>query len=87
MIYLKVQSNYKTILSYCLKCREKTDIKNRRFVKTKHGRIMVSSNCGNCGGKKSRFIKQQEASRILSSLGVGTPLGKIPSVGPILFYR
>ena len=33
-----------------------------------------------CGRKKSRFIKEQEASRLLSSLGLKTP---IPSILPI----
>ena len=27
------------MLSYCLKCREKSDNKNPRFIKTKNGRI------------------------------------------------
>ena len=35
--------------------------------------------------KKSKFIKQQEASELLSSLGIKTPLSKIPLVGPLLF--
>ena len=35
--------------------------------------------------KKSKFIKQQEASGLLSSLGTKTPLSKIPLVGPFLF--
>ena len=32
--------------------------------------------------KKSNFIKEQEASRVLSSLRIKTHLGKIPLVGP-----
>ena len=35
--------------------------------------------------KKSKFIKQQEASRLLSNLGIKIPLSKIPLVGPLLF--
>ena len=35
--------------------------------------------------KKSRFVKKQEASVSLSSLGIKTPLSKIHSVGPLLF--
>ena len=31
-----------------------------------------------CGGKKSRFVKKQEARGVLSSLGLKTPLNKIP---------
>ena len=46
---------------------------------------MLLSNCAICGSKKSRFIKKQEASGILSSLGLKTPLTKIPLLGDILF--
>ena len=35
--------------------------------------------------KKLKFIKQQEGSGLLSSLGIKTPLNKIPLVGPLLF--
>ena len=31
-----------------------------------------------CGIEKSRFMKQQEAKGLLSSLGIKTPLNKIP---------
>ena len=35
--------------------------------------------------KKSKFIKKPEVSGLLSSLGIKTPLSKIPLVGPLLF--
>ena len=38
-----------------------------------------------CNSKESKFIKKQEASGLLSSLGIKTPLTKIPFVGPLLF--
>ena len=31
-----------------------------------------------CGTKKSKFIKEQEAKRLLSNLGIKTPLSNIP---------
>ena len=34
---------------------------------------------------KKKIIKQQEASGLLSSLGVKIPLSKFPFVGPLLF--
>ena len=73
------------MLSYCLKCRKNTESKNPKVVKTKNGRIMLSSNCEVCDSKKSKFIKEQKASRLLSSLRIKTPLSKIPIVGPLLF--
>ena len=38
-----------------------------------------------CGIKKSRFVKEQEVKRLLNSLGLKTPLNKIPVLGSILF--
>ena len=48
---------------------------------------MISSNCAVCGSKKSKFLKEQEASVLLSSLGIRTPLSQIPLLGPLLFQR
>ena len=73
------------MLSYCLKCRKNTESKNPKVARTKNGRIMLLSKCAVCDSKKSKFIKQQEASGLLSSLGIKTPLSKIPLVGPLLF--
>ena len=70
---------------YCLKCRKNTESKNPEAAKTKNGRIMLLLNCVSCDSKKSKFIKQQEVSGLLSSLGIKTPLSKIPLVGPLLF--
>ena len=46
---------------------------------------MLLSKYVTCRRKKSRFIKKQEASGILSSLGFKTPLRKISLFGHILF--
>ena len=73
------------MLSYCLKCRKNTESKTPKVARTKNGRIMLLSKCAVCDSKKSKFIKQQEASGLLSSLGIKTPLSKIPLVGPLLF--
>ena len=35
--------------------------------------------------KKSKFVKQQEASGLLSSLRIRIPLSQIPLVGHLLF--
>ena len=39
----------------------------------------------NSNSKKSKFIKEQEASGLLSSLEIKTPSSKIPLVDPLLF--
>ena len=46
---------------------------------------MLLSKCAVCDSKKSKFIKEQEASGLLSSLGIKTPLSKIPLLGLLLF--
>ena len=50
-------------------------------MKTKNGRIMLSSNCVVCGSKKSRFVIKQKVSGSLSSLGIRTSLSQISLVG------
>ena len=73
------------MLSCCLKCKKNTEKINPRVSKTSNGKTMLLSKCAPCGSKKSRYIKKQEASGILSSLGLKTTLSKIPSFGDILF--
>ena len=46
---------------------------------------MLLSKCAVCHSKKLRFIKEQEASGLLSSLGIKTPLSKISLLAPLLF--
>ena len=46
---------------------------------------MILSKCAICSNKKLRFIKNQEAKRLLENLGLRTPLGKVPLLGDILF--
>ena len=46
---------------------------------------MILSKCAICGSKKLRFIKNQEAKELLSSLGLKTTLSKVPIWGCILF--
>ena len=46
---------------------------------------MVLSKCAIRGSKKSRFIKNQEAKGLLRTLGIKTPLSKVPILGDILF--
>ena len=73
--------------SYCfiVKCRNNTENINQRVSKTSNGRTMVLTKCEICGSKKSRFIKNQEAKRLLSNLGLRTPLSKVPILGDIFF--
>ena len=83
--------------SYCVKCRKNTENLNSKIFKTKNGRLIMQSKCADCGIKKSRFVKEQEAKgllrfvkeqeakELLSSLGLKTRLSKIPLFGDIFF--
>ena len=66
------------MLTYCVKCRKNTENVNSKIFKTKNGRLIMQSKCTDCGIKKSRFAKEQEAKGLLSTLGIKTPLSKIP---------
>ena len=66
------------MLSYCLKCRKNTESINPKISETSNGKTIS-------GSKKSKFIKKQEAKGLLSSLGIRTPLRKIPLLGDVLF--
>ena len=68
-----------------MKCRKNTESKNPKIARTKNGRIILLWKCAVCDSKKSKFIKDQEASGLWSSLGIKTPLSKILLVGPLLF--
>ena len=73
------------MLSNCLNCRKITESKNPKVPRTKNGRIMILSKCAACESKKSKFIKEQEGSGLLSNLGIKTPFSKIPLLGPLCF--
>ena len=60
------------MLLYCLKCPKDTESKNPKVTRTKNGRIMLLSKCAVYDSKKSNFIKEKEASGLLSSLGIKT---------------
>ena len=62
-----------------------TEYKNPKVVRTKNGRIMLLSKCVVCNGRKSKFLKKQEAKGLLSSIGIRAPLSQIPLLGPLLF--
>ena len=50
------------MLSYNMKCRKNKESKNRNVVRTKNERMMLLSKCVVCDSKKSKFVKEPEAS-------------------------
>ena len=73
------------MLLYCLKCKKNTESINPKVSKTTNGKTMILSKCVICGSKKSKFIQEQQPKRLLSNLGLRTPLNKIQVLGDILF--
>ena len=61
------------MLSYCLKCGKNTESKNQTAVRTKKRRRMLLSKRAVCDSQNLKFIEEQEASGLLSSLGIKTP--------------
>ena len=70
-----------------MKGTKNAESKNQKVVRTKNGRIMLLSKCEVCDSKRSKFIKDQEASGLLCSLGIMKPLSKIPLFDSLLFQR
>ena len=73
------------MLSYCLKCKKNTESVNPKVSKATNDKAMILSTCAICDSKKSKFIKEQQAKKLLSNLGLRTPLNKIPVLRDILF--
>ena len=66
--------------TYCIVDKRKTPNLEPVIVQTKNGRYMLKSKCAVCGKIKTRFIKAQEASGLLSMLGLKTPLANVPGL-------
>ena len=62
-----------------------TDNINPRISKTNNNKTMLLWKCTVCSSKKLRFINIQEASGILSGLGLQTQLGKKSLFGDTFF--
>ena len=58
---------------------------NTKVSATSNGKTMILSKCAICSGKKSKFLKKQEAKGLLSNLGIRTPLSKPPLLDDDLF--
>ena len=61
-----------------MKCKKNTENIDPKMFRTKNNRLIMQSKCCNCGIKKSRFVKEQEAKGLLSNLGIKMQLNKIP---------
>ena len=64
--------------AYCVKCKKNTENIDPKMFRTKNNRLIMQSKCSDCGIKKSRFVKEQEAKGLLSNLRIKTPSSKTP---------
>ena len=76
---------YKTMSSYCFKCKENKESINPKVLKTNNVKTMILSKYEICGSEKSKSNEKQEASGIISNLGLKKPLKQISLLGDILF--
>ena len=60
---------------FCLKCEKDTESVNSKVLKAKNGRPFYHQN----------VVKEQEAKGLLSSLGLKTPLSKVPLLDSFCF--
>ena len=72
--------------TYCVKCRKDTENIDPKMARTKNNRLIMQTKCPICGIKKSRFVKEQEAKGLLSTLGIKTPMSKIQLLN-VLFFK
>ena len=56
------------MISHCLKSRKNTECKSPKAVRIKNRRTILSSKCSVFNCKKLKFLKEQEARRLLSKL-------------------
>ena len=63
--------------TYCFKCRRDTENIDPEMFRIKNNKLIMETKCSNCGNKKLRFVKEQEAKSLLSNLGIKTPLSKV----------
>ena len=68
-----------------MKCRKNRENRNLKLVKEDKERMMILSKCSVSDSKKSRFINEQEASGLLSSLEIKAPSSRIVLISPHLF--
>ena len=73
------------MLTYSLKRKKDTESVDSKMLKTKNGKTMLSSKCVACASKISKFTKRKEAKGLFSSLGLETPLSKVPLFRDVLF--
>ena len=64
--------------TYCLKCKRDTEIIDPKIIRTKNNTLLMQSQRTDCKNKKSRFVKEQDAKRLLSNLAIRTPFNKVP---------
>ena len=77
----KLQTSIRNSLPQC----NITESIDPKVSATSNGRTILLSKCAVCSARKSKFIKKQEANRLLSHLRIRRPLSKIPLLGDVLF--
>ncbi|MGE0793433.1 MAG: DUF5679 domain-containing protein [Candidatus Woesearchaeota archaeon] len=53
--------------AYCVKCKEKRQIKEPKAVKTENGKFMARGTCPKCGTGMCRIMSQDTAEKAVKS--------------------
>ena len=85
LLFQIISRKIKAMNTNYVSCKEETT-KKYSVKRTKQKTLMLVSNCFVCAKEKSRSIKNQETSMLLSDLGLKTALNKILVSGDI-FYK
>ena len=84
-LLITVKNRKYKMKSYCVSYKKYTKNINLRVLGTSNGKTMIISKCATCVSKKWKFIKNQEAKWLLSSLGLKMQLSKVSILGDIWF--
>ena len=55
------------VTGYCVKCKEKREMKNPEIVKTSRGGFMAKGKCSVCGTNMSAMMSQENAEKAVKS--------------------
>jgi len=53
------------VKGYCVKCKEKREMKNPEIVQTARGGYMAKGNCSVCGTRMSAILSKENAEKAI----------------------
>ena len=73
-----------SVITYCLKCKKKTETIDQLETKSSNGRNMVKGICSVCGTKKSVFVSSKDRESVLKTVqGKSFSLNNLIKIYPL----